>query len=215
MFTGLVEEIGIVRSLQGTGHGLRISINCQQILSDLKIDQSVNVNGACLTVVQTGHGFFDADVVHETVAMTTLKFLKTGAAVNLERALQLNARLGGHLVSGHVDGIGQIVEFQKSAYDGRLSVELPSELAAFIIPKGSVALDGISLTVAKITGTHLTTAIIPHSLENTTLKHRHIGDWLNIEVDLIGKYVFRRLEKSAGTTQITEKWLQELGFMST
>ena len=212
MFTGLIEEIGTIISVNPAGSGLRLKIQCTKILSDLAVDHSVSVNGTCLTAVRVGNGFFEADAVAETVAVTTLRQLKHGDAVNLERAMRLSDRLGGHLVTGHVDAMVPLSLLKKSPHDIRITVQITKEWMPFVISKGSITLDGISLTVASVAGTAITAAIIPHTFEATTLKNRRAGDFLNMEVDLIGKYISKMMADSTLSAGISEKWLNDIGF---
>jgi riboflavin synthase len=212
MFTGLVEEIGSIVTIRDIGGGRRIRIQCRKILEDIAIDDSICINGACLTVVQVGPKFFEADAVSETVARTTIKSMKTGDWVNLERALQLSDRLGGHWIQGHVDGTGRISGFNQLPNNTLLSVEILPELEKYVISKGSIAVDGISLTVANLEANQVTVAVIPHTIESTTLQYRRVNDIVNIEVDLIGKYVYKFLERMDNPSKLSLNWLKEQGF---
>lgn len=191
MFTGIIEEMGIVKSIKSKV----ITIEANKIFDDLKLGDSVSVNGTCLTVSSFSNKIFNADITSETLSRTNLGDLKSGFKVNLERALTLNGRLGGHIVSGHIDGVGIIKNISKKSEDIELVIEVPTNLMKYIIEKGSVAVDGISLTVAKVDNNknNFSVAIIPHTLKETVLYYKKAGDKVNIENDIIGKYVERLL----------------------
>jgi riboflavin synthase len=195
MFTGIVEEIGVVQSVEKTLAGTRLTIMAAKVLGDVTIGGSISVNGACLTVVARTDGTFSVDVTPETVAVTTLGTLAAGAAVNLERAMRLNERLGGHLVAGHVDGIGTIRERRQDGNAIVLTIEAPKEVLRYCVHKGSIAADGISMTINQVTDTTFSLAVIPHTAKDTTLGLKRVGDALNLETDLIGKYVERLLQE--------------------
>ena len=191
MFTGIIEEMGIVKSIKSKV----ITIEANKIFDDLKLGDSVSVNGTCLTVSSFSNKIFNADITSETLSRTNLGDLKSGFKVNLERALTLNGRLGGHIVSGHIDGVGIIKNISKKSEDIELVIEVPTNLMKYIIEKGSVAVDGISLTIAKVDNNknNFSVAIIPHTLKETVLYYKKAGDKVNIENDIIGKYVERLL----------------------
>lgn len=193
MFTGIIEEIGIVKSIKSKV----ITIEANKIFEDLKLGDSVSVNGTCLTVASFENKIFpkifNADITLETLSRTNLGELKSGFKVNLERALTLNGRLGGHIVSGHIDGVGIIKNISKNSDDIKLTIEVSSNLMKYIIEKGSVAVDGISLTVAEVNKNNFSVAIIPHTLKETILYYKKTGDKVNIENDIIGKYVEKLL----------------------
>lgn len=193
MFTGIIEEIGIVKSVKSKV----ITIEANKIFEDLKLGDSVSVNGTCLTVASFENKIFpkifNADITLETLSRTNLGELKSGFKVNLERALTLNGRLGGHIVSGHIDGVGIIKNISKNCDDIKLTIEVSSNLMKYIIEKGSVAVDGISLTVAEVNKNNFSVAIIPHTLKETILYYKKTGDTVNIENDIIGKYVEKLL----------------------
>lgn len=212
MFTGLIEEIGAVQSIHPVADGLRLQIQCREILSDVTIDASICVNGVCLTVVQFDSSSFQADAVAETVARTNLKKLTPGSRVNLERALRLSDRLGGHLVQGHVDGTGQIIRFERRPNNTLLTIKAPQELFPLLIPKGSIAIDGVSLTIAALSESVVTIAVIPHTLEKTIIKHYSVGDEVNLEADLIGKYLARFVNTLPDGNQLTLDKLMKYGF---
>lgn len=184
MFTGIVEERGSVAAFDGS----RLRIEAQRVLDDARLGDSVAVNGCCLTVVAFGPGWWEADVSAETLARTNLDSLQPGDQVNLERPVRLSDRLGGHLVQGHVDGVGEVVQ---AAPD--LEVKVPRELLRYLVEKGSVTVDGVSLTVVAVLESSFTVAVIPHTAEVTTLGNRVPGSRVNLEVDVLAKYVERLL----------------------
>jgi len=195
MFTGLIQETGEIASServagQNRGSITRITIKADKIPSELKTGDSVAVSGVCLTALDIGKHQFSADLAEETLKRTSLQRLKTGSIVNLELPAKAQDPMGGHMVQGHVDGVGSIVKLQKIKFrdDWRLVVELPSELSRYVVPQGSITIDGISLTVAGIEGNHLEIAIIPHTWQSTNLRALRDGDPVNIEVDVLAKY---------------------------
>lgn len=179
MFTGIVEELGTVISLDGS----RLRLGARTVLSDVTMGASIAVNGCCLTVVAWGEDWWEADVSHETFIRTSLGKLVHGSIVNLERPVRLQDRLGGHLVQGHVDAVGQVV-----VPAPELAVRMPPELLKYVVEKGSITVDGVSLTVVEVLGDGFTVALIPHTCEVTTLGQRQIGDPVNLEVDVMAKY---------------------------
>jgi len=211
MFTGIIEEIGVVRNVQRRGSGMVLEIATSLLLDDLKVDQSVSVNGVCLTATAVSESSFTADAVAETLAKSTLHQVKKNDRVNLERALRFPDRLGGHLVQGHVDGIGVIRNFVHQPQGSTLVVEIPGDLQRYTISKGSIAIDGVSMTIAEKSANLLTVAIIPHTRQSTVLQFKKAGDEVNIEVDLLAKYVEQFLSKQ-GETKITLDWLKQQGF---
>ncbi len=211
MFTGIIEEIGTIHRLLPQPSGLRIWIRARRILDDLKIDQSVAVNGVCLTVVEIDREAFAADTVTETLNRSTLQFARVNDAVNLERALRLQNRLGGHLVQGHVDGMGTIQQLLTAPEANWLKIEIPSELNRYTIPKGSIAIDGISLTIARKDGNLLSVAVIPHTMKQTVLQFKKTGDRVNLEVDFLAKYIEQFVHLPA-ETKLTTEWLKQQGY---
>lgn len=193
MFTGLVEEMGTVIHQQRGAASARLKIGAQKIMEDLAIGDSISVNGICLTVTSFGEGAFTTDVMAETLAKTNLAALQPGHRVNLERALRLGDRLGGHLVSGHIDGVGNITKLEKHDIATLITINAPDEVMRYIIKKGSVAIDGTSLTVVDFTANSFRVSLIPHTAQATVLGAKKIGDAVNLEGDLIGKYVERML----------------------
>jgi riboflavin synthase len=194
VFTGIVEELGTVRSVHRVGDGARIEIAATQVLADTAIGASIAVNGCCLTVVELGEGGFAADAVAETLHRTCLGALTTGDPVNLERPVRLDDRLGGHLVQGHVDAVGTLRGREPNA-DGSQRVEFasPDAVLRYVVEKGSITVDGVSLTVAELLDGGFAVAVIPHTLAVTTLGAKAPGDDVNLEVDVIAKYVERLL----------------------
>lgn len=195
MFTGIVEEMGAVTAVEKTLAGTRLTILAATVLSDLKIGDSVSINGTCLTVVTKGERNFAVEVSPETLSVTTLGHLTTGAPVNLERAMKLNERIGGHLVAGHVDGVGTIRGRHQEGNAIFFTIEAPHEILRYCVVKGSITVDGISLTVNDVTEKGFSVAIIPHTAKVTTLGLKQPGDSVNLEADLIGKYVERLLQE--------------------
>lgn len=194
MFTGIVEETGVIESIVRHASGAVAWIRTQRIAQELQLGESMATSGVCLTVVETRGPLFRADLAPETLDRTTLSHLKEGSPVNLERPLRLSDRLGGHLVAGHVDGVGRVTGVEETG-DGRiLNLEVPEALRKYIVYKGSIAVDGVSLTVAKVTPTGFSVAIIPHTAKVTTLGRVQPGDSINLETDLMGKYVERLVE---------------------
>lgn len=194
MFTGLVEEIGSIKSIQRLGSSLRLAIGAAKVLEGVKIDDSICVSGVCLTVIAHEADSFAVQVVDETLRKTSLGNLRISSRVNLERALRPTDRLGGHFVQGHVDGVARLVSFEKQSSGKLLRVELPSALLPYVIPQGSIALEGVSLTVARIKGNHIGIALIPHTLASTTLGEARVGDMLNVETDVLGKHIARLMQ---------------------
>jgi riboflavin synthase len=193
MFTGLIEDLGTVRELRRSGASARLAVATAIPAADLVLGESIAVNGVCLTVVTIGSDFFVADVSPETLDCSTLGQLTADRRVNLERALRLSDRLGGHLVSGHIDGIGEVAGRVRDGNAERFTIRAATSLTRYVVDKGSIAVDGISLTVNQVQGDRFELAVIPHTLEVTTLGGRRVGSAVNLEVDLIGKYVERLL----------------------
>ena len=193
MFTGIVEELGSVRSLEG----VRLSIACDTVARDATIGSSLAVNGTCLTVVERTPECLAFDLSPETLERTSLRRLRRGDAVNLERPVTLTTRLGGHLVQGHVDGVAEVLALERSAEATTLVVRIPPELERYVVRKGSIAVDGVSLTVAELRGSEVAIALIPHTMAATTLGSVRPGDPVNVEVDVLAKYVERLQEATA------------------
>jgi riboflavin synthase len=211
MFTGIVEELGEVKVLRRDAGAARLTISASTVLDGTVLGDSICVNGVCLTVVALGKSEFSADVAVETLKVTNLGDLKNGAKVNLERALQLSSRIGGHLVSGHVDAVGRIRNKREEGNGWRIFFDAPEAVLRYVIKKGSIAIDGISLTVADVDKTGFSIAMIPHTAGLTTLGYKTAGDSVNLEADIIGKYVERLL---SGRVEggVSMELLQKNGF---
>lgn len=215
MFTGIVEEIGTVGQMKRGTHSAVLTIHAGKVLAGTKVGDSIAVNGICLTVTALSSHSFSADIMHETLERSSLAGLKAGGHVNLERAMQADGRFGGHIVSGHVDGTGKIVQITKDDTAVWYKVQAKPELMRYIVEKGSVAIDGISLTVARVSQTDFSVSIIPHTAEQTILQERTEGDVVNLETDIIGKYVERLLapaQKQQRESAITRDFLSRYGF---
>jgi len=193
MFTGIVEETGSVTGVRPTAAGIRLTVRCRVVARGLKLGDSVAVNGCCLTAVrQTKSGrdtLLRFDLLRETWERTNLQFAAVGSLVNLERSLAVGGRMGGHFVTGHVDGVGRITRWERSGADHVLDIAAPAEVRRYLVSKGSISVDGISLTVAGVTKAGFRIWIIPHTLAVTALRERKVGDAVNLEADLLGKYV--------------------------
>jgi len=194
VFTGIVEELGTVVSIEPLSDAARLRVRGPLVTSDAVHGASIAVNGVCLTVVDHGDGEFTADVMHETLQRSSLGALAPGSRVNLERPVTLAARLGGHLVQGHVDGTGTILERVPGEHWEIVRVGLPDDLGRYVVEKGSITVDGVSLTVVEAARDSFTVSLIPTTLELTTLGHKNVGDPVNLEVDVVAKYVERMLE---------------------
>ncbi len=212
MFTGIIEEVGRIETASAEGDNLKLRIKASKVLDDLKVGDSININGACQTVIERSSDSFAVLAVQETLRKTNLGQLRGKDPVNLERSLRFFHRLGGHLVTGHVDCVGKVKSFVKEAGSVLYEFELSDEYSAYLVEKGSVAVDGISLTVVQVKESSFTVSIIPFTLQNTTLGTKRVGDLVNIETDLIGKYVGRILASEKGRSVITEGWLKEKGW---
>ncbi|MFY9269103.1 MAG: riboflavin synthase [Candidatus Manganitrophaceae bacterium] len=195
MFTGIIEEMGEVKEIVRQSGSIRLTVLAKTVREGLKTGESITINGVCTTVVAFGGNSFSVDLSPETARVTTLGGVKVGEPVNLERAMQLNDRIGGHLVSGHVEGVGVIRERHREENAIVLTIEAPPEVLKYCVKKGSIAIDGISLTVNTLTEQGFTVAIIPHTAEVTTLGWKEAGSPVNLESDLIGKYIERLLKR--------------------
>jgi riboflavin synthase len=193
MFTGLVEEIGIVQALQENGSHYSLTVEANLVLPGLKLGDSIANNGCCLTVTSINGKKITFDLLQETLRATNLGETSPGRAVNLERSLKVSDRIGGHFVTGHVDGTGVITKWEKEGNDFVLEVEVPDKMERYLIPKGCIAIDGISLTVGRVSGRRFNVWIIPHTYEVTALKERNVGDRINLEFDLLAKYTEKLL----------------------
>ncbi len=198
MFTGIIEDIGIIASINKMGGRWELSLKTALPPVSVKEGDSISVDGVCLTATKLSGNIFSADASLETLNLTTLKDKKSGQRVNLERAMSADGRFGGHLVTGHIDGIGVIVDIRKEGDSTRLTVEVPPALAGYIVRKGSIAIDGISLTVNEQRDNTFTVNIIPYTVSQTTIADKNLRDSINIETDIIGKYVENFLAKDKG-----------------
>ncbi|WP_416827120.1 riboflavin synthase [Ectobacillus polymachus] len=213
MFTGIVEEIGTIASVQRSGMAIRMNISAKQVLEDVQNGDSIAVNGICLTVVSYTPSSFTVDVMPETIKATSLQAAKNGSHVNLERAMVSNGRFGGHFVSGHIDGTGTIIAKHHEANAVYYKIEISRHLLRYCIQKGSIAIDGTSLTIFKIDNNSITISLIPHTLNYSVLGHKEVGEIVNIECDLVGKYIERFITKPPENSSITTSFLQDNGFM--
>lgn len=213
MFTGIVEEIGIVKSLEFKANGAKIVIGCQKVVEDVKIGDSIAIDGVCQTVIAFNSSEFSAEISDETLKVTTLGNLKSRNTVNLERALTLSSRLGGHIVSGHVDCMGKFINLEKLSDFYNLQFEIPEEQEKYVVYKGSITINGVSLTVANIVDNIVSVAIIPHTYNHTSLKDLKLGQDVNIETDILGKYVEKFLSTKDNKKGISMNFLQENGFV--
>lgn len=214
MFTGIIEEVGKVARIEKNGVTGKLSIMADIILEGTKLGDSIAVNGVCLTVTSINGGNFTADVMGETFRRSSLGDLQVGSFVNLERAMPADGRFGGHIVSGHIDGMGEIISIEPEGTAVWYTLSAPMEILQGIVEKGSIAIDGISLTVARITEKDFAVSIIPHTGGNTILSQKKVGDKVNLENDVIGKYVQRFLEPQQKQKEsiITEEFLRKYGF---
>lgn len=215
MFTGLIEEIGKVVDIFERNKIWSITFECEKVLEDVDVGDSIAVNGVCLTVEEYNKNLFKANVMAETMRKSNLKYLKKGSSVNLERALKIGDRFGGHIVSGHIDGIGIIEEYEDEGDAIWVSISTSKDILKYIVYKGSVAVDGVSLTVSYVDEKIFKVSIIPHTNENTTLIKKNTKDVVNIECDLIGKYVEKLLlhEKAKKESSIDMNFLIQNGFI--
>ena len=214
MFTGIIEEKGTVRSISHGSNSAKLFLSAKTVCENTKTGDSIAVNGICLTVTHLEPEGFSADVMAETLARSSLGSLHAGGAVNLERALTLSSRIGGHMVSGHIDGTGTISSVRTDDIATVYTIDCDKKLLRYIIEKGSIALDGISLTVCSVTDSAFSVSIIPHTAEQTTLAEKKRGDMINIECDMVAKYIEKFTSpKFAQTDRISETFLRANGFM--
>lgn len=205
MFTGIIKELGRVDAVDASDDGARLRIGAE-LSSELDEGDSVAVNGACLTATAVGDGTFEADVMHQTLSLTTLGQLEPSSPVNLELPLRPTDRLGGHVVQGHVDGTATVTDISADGFAKRVGIELPDELLPYVVERGSIAIEGISLTIADLTDSGLEVSLIPETLERTTLGSVEPGDRLNVECDVLARYVRRQLDAERGLSSLgTEK----------
>jgi riboflavin synthase len=214
MFTGIIEEVGSVVAVNANGQKRRLTISCAKLLPEIKVGDSVSVSGVCLTAVEVTGERFSADLAQETWLRTSFSRLKSGALVNLELPMRANGRFDGHVVQGHVDGTGSVISLEPTpdGNDYLLTISVPSELTRYIVAKGSLAIEGISLTVAEVEGIQVRVAIIPHTSEVTNLRSLKAGDPANLEVDVMAKYVEKMIGPERAKSSITLEKLVRAGF---
>lgn len=213
MFTGIVEEIGTVQAVVRGANAFQFRIGCKKVLEDVGIGDSIAVNGVCLTVKEFTAAYFIVDVMPETVKATTIQTLQVGSAVNLERAMAANGRFGGHFVSGHVDGTGEITTVRRDANAIYMDIQIDESLGKYLIDKGSVTVDGTSLTVFEVSQKGFVISLIPVTQSDSIIGHKQVGDLVNIECDMLAKYMEKLLErKEESTSQMTMETLAEHGF---
>ena len=210
MFTGIVEEVGAIKNIKRGQHSAVLTIQAKTVLEETRIGDSIAVNGICLTVTRLFPDGFSADVMHETLNRSSLAGLTAGSVVNLERAMPANGRFGGHIVAGHVDGVGHISDIRRDDTAVWYTVLAGPEILRYVVEKGSITIDGISLTVAKVSHTDFTVSLIPHTGEETTLLKHRSGEIVNLETDIIGKYVEKLMQPKSGG--VTMELLQQNGF---
>ena len=216
MFTGIVEEIGVIKNITKGVNSEKLLIQCNKVLEETKLGDSICTNGVCLTVTYINDHSFQADVMTETLLRSNLGNLTLGSEVNLERALTLSSRLGGHIVSGHIDGVGKIVSLKRIDNSIEVTIEAKLSILKYIIEKGSITIDGISLTVTYVDNKAFKVCIIPHTGENTILLKKKVGESVNLECDILGKYVERLLSfkvEEKKKSNISEGFLRENGFI--
>ena len=213
MFTGIIEEVGFVESIQRSGNKSFIRIKARKVLEDVKLGDSIAVNGVCLTVTDHGGAFFQADVMNETLSRSSLGSLHSGSPVDLERAMAAGGRFGGHIVSGHIDGTGTVTDIKNDGIAVWYTIAAKPELMRYIVEKGSVAVDGISLTVAKVTDCSFSVSVIPHTASQTVLGSKKAGDTVNLENDIIAKYVEKLMKPESRIGGVSMELLAKNGFI--
>ena len=214
MFTGIIEDKGKVLRVEYRGQEKRLTIGLPPYLTEVQLGDSINVNGVCLTIARNKEQTIELDLSQETLERTILSELREGDQINLERALKLTDRLGGHIVTGHIDGIGVIVEKRKERDFFQLRIRIPESVSRYVVQKGSIAIDGISLTVNEYEGGEIQITLIPYTIEKTTLMDKKVGDRVNVEADILGKYVeklFGRGDRKSGNMDLS--FLKEHGFI--
>lgn len=215
MFTGLIEETGTLADIQPMTDGKRLTITANTVLDDLKIDDSIAVNGVCLTAVNVDRGRFVVEAVGETLSKTTIGYLQRQDRVNLERAMRLSDRLGGHIVQGHVNGVGKVTALQKRGENWFAEIQIPEQLTTYVIDEGSIAVDGISLTVATLKKNKVGISVIPHTFQSTIISEYTVGRAVNIETDFLARYVEKMLKPSSaqpGPEKFSNDWFKEQGY---
>lgn len=219
MFTGIIEEIGRIKKIHRSGDGSSMIIEAKKVLEDVKLGDSISTNGVCLTVNKFDATYFQVDVMAETIRNSNLKFVKEGSLVNLERALAVGDRLGGHIVSGHIDGVGIINQFEREDNAIWITIKTPPELLKYIVLRGSIAIDGVSLTVAHVDHESFKISMIPHTKDVTILIQKKVGDTVNLECDVMAKYIEKMMnisimESKPDKKDISMDLLKQNGFLS-
>ena len=215
MFTGLIEEVGTIRNIKRGTKSCVLTVGCKEILKGTKVGDSIATNGVCLTVTELGSDYYTVDVMPETLDRSSLGQLQTGSRVNTERAMAADGRFGGHIVSGHIDGTGTIRDVRRDGNAVWYTIQAPEPILQLIVEKGSIAIDGISLTVARVDHVSFSVSIIPHTLQETALAFKRAGDIVNLENDCIGKYVAKLIgaeEEDKAGKGMTREFLQRYGF---
>jgi riboflavin synthase len=216
MFTGIIEEVGTIQELRFISEGAIITAAARIVPPSLKTGDSIAVNGVCLTATRTGQGSFSCDISAETMRLSSFKQARQGSKINLERSMMLGGRLGGHFVQGHVDGVGKLASKTRSGEGWVMSFEFPRDLERYLVYKGSIAVDGISLTISSLGKNSFAVAVIPHTMESTNLNQLGIGDLVNLEVDILGKYFERFFQlgliQGEKSTKLTAEYLRDQGF---
>ena len=214
MFTGIIEEIGLVKQIVNQGSKKYFTISCNKINADVKIGDSIACNGICLTLTKFDANSITIEAMNETISKTTIKSWSNGSKINLERALSFNGRLDGHIVQGHIDTVLKVISVKQQGETRYLEIELLPEFSALVVPQGSIALNGVSLTIAKLSPKSLQVALISLTEELTNLSSLNANDLLNVEFDIIGKYILRykNANSTTGNSKISQKWLNEQGF---
>ena len=214
MFTGIIEEIGTIKKVSQISGGMSLTIRAKKIMEDIAVNDSICIDGVCLTATRVNNNSFQVDAVGATLDKSTFNRIKADALVNLERSVRLSDRLGGHLVQGHVNGIGTISEIKKLGENYLVKIIIPEELERYLIKEGSIAINGISLTIADLNSNEISISVIPHTWQNTNLKDKKVNEKVNVEIDILAKYVEKLLTKRNDNSDknITEGWLKELGY---
>lgn len=213
MFTGIIEETGKILEFMHLSRGAQVKVQCSKILEGTVLGDSISINGCCQTVTGMGKDYFTADASQETLSVTNFSQMKIGSYVNLERALTPTSRMGGHIVQGHVDCVGKFILYEKLSEFYNLTFEVPDEAIKYIVKKGSIAINGVSLTVADVRGNLIKTAVIPFTYNNTTLSELRSNEVVNIETDVLGRYVEKFLSSGNNSNRINEDFLRENGFV--
>jgi riboflavin synthase len=214
MFTGIIEEIGKIERITPIAGGMTIKIRAEKICEDVAVNDSVCIDGVCLTVTDKAKNTFLVDAVGTTLEKTTFHNIKADTSVNLERSVRLSDRLGGHLVQGHVNGIGTISEIKKLGENYLVKILVPEDLEKYLIKEGSIAINGISLTIADLNRNEISISVIPHTWQKTNLKDKEANDKVNVEIDILAKYIEKLLTRNHNSSDknITESWLKEIGY---